>query len=672
MTVMVVPADLEGEEMAGAASPDATLRGSTLDRWGERPHGRRRPRGRGRGGGRSRAVTAAAVVVTLGSLWVLAADGMGGEYRGGWRAWRDLRGGGSGRDPLGQGRDGGGEGLRGGGCAVAVRGEGVGVVVRTAWADTPARALPLRIAAAVSGGSSGGGADVWLPRAVTDRAAATQVGSGVFHGQAAATEVVTAAPAVADAGVGSPATPGHGPSAVVGRVPPLPSAAAAAVAMATTDTFRGVSFGLGGLPAMARAHTRLHTSMAAAAASAPLPVPRVPSEAAAGGASTAPTRVMNTRSGGSSTPLPPPITPAGRCYPAAGEGVHVFVLDTGCRPGHEQLHPRATVAAAPGSPYASGLDDFGHGTHVASIIAGRDLGIAPRSRVTCIKALSATNDGSSADVISAIRVVTAWAIAHPRSPVVMSVSLGVAASRWFTALDGAINGAYHAGVLPVISAGNAGRDACAFTPARAAHALTVAALDSGEGGEWLGWGATRPNGTSALAEGWKGGQGAAGAAVDIPAHVAGTAVVPLVPSSSAAATVAGALPAGSVPSLPLPSSATHSAPRLAPFSNRGRCVSLAAPGVDIWSAHNAADNAYAMASGTSMAAPHVSGLAALIWAENPAASVRAVRAALLAGSVPVGGGGESAPSACRGGGGGCVAAQPEGAVSRWLRDVVGW
>lgn len=189
---------------------------------------------------------------------------------------------------------------------------------------------------------------------------------------------------------------------------------------------------------------------------------------------------------------PPPPSPSdGGCYPAAGEGVHVFVLDTGCRPGHEQLHPRAAVTAAPGSPYASGVDDFGHGTHVASIIAGRDLGVAPRCRVTCLKALSATNDGSSADVISAIGVVTAWAAAHPRSPVVMSVSLGVAASRWFTALDGAINGAYHAGVLPVISAGNAGRDACAFTPARAAHALTVAALDGG-GGRVAGSGGCPP------------------------------------------------------------------------------------------------------------------------------------------------------------------------------------
>lgn len=289
--------------------------------------------------------------------------------------------------------------------------------------------------------------------------------------------------------------------------------------------------------------------------------------------------------------------------------------------------------------------------------------------MTCLKALSATNDGSSADVISAIGVVTAWAAAHPRSPVVMSVSLGVAASRWFTALDGAINGAYHAGVLPVISAGNAGRDACAFTPARAAHALTVAALDGGGGEGWLARGAVRPNATAAAAaRGWGPGGSVAAAAVRRPATVAGAAVVP----AAAAAGAAWTPPTGGAPPLPpRPPFSARSAPRLAPFSNRGRCVSLAAPGVDIWSAHNAGDDAYAMASGTSMAAPHVSGLAALVWAENPTASVRAVRAALLEGSVPVGGGG-GVRSVGLGGGGECVVAQSEGGVTRWLRDVMGW
>ena len=70
--------------------------------------------------------------------------------------------------------------------------------------------------------------------------------------------------------------------------------------------------------------------------------------------------------------------------------------------------------------------------------------------------------------------------------------------------------------------------------------------------------------------------------------------------------------------------------RLAPFSNYGsQSVHLAAPGVGI--ASTWPGGGYSWASGTSMATPHVSGTAALLWAADPGASVSQVKAALLAG-----------------------------------------
>ncbi len=61
--------------------------------------------------------------------------------------------------------------------------------------------------------------------------------------------------------------------------------------------------------------------------------------------------------------------------------------------------------------------------------------------------------------------------------------------------------------------------------------------------------------------------------------------------------------------------ATTSSDERASFSNEGTYVDIAAPGDYIYNTYYG--NSYAHQSGTSQAAPHVSGLAALVWAENP-------------------------------------------------------
>jgi subtilisin family serine protease len=80
--------------------------------------------------------------------------------------------------------------------------------------------------------------------------------------------------------------------------------------------------------------------------------------------------------------------------------------------------------------------------------------------------------------------------------------------------------------------------------------------------------------------------------------------------------------------------ATNNLDTRAYFSNFGYCVDLFAPGVNITSAWNAADNSINTISGTSMAAPHVAGVAALYLETNPVASPGEVNQALAASATP--------------------------------------
>ncbi len=88
---------------------------------------------------------------------------------------------------------------------------------------------------------------------------------------------------------------------------------------------------------------------------------------------------------------------------------------------------------------------------------------------------------------------------------------------------------------------------------------------------------------------------------------------------------------------PLPNvmcvAASDNRDRLATFSNYGDLsVDLAAPGVDIVS--TLPGNRYGWMSGTSMATPHVSGAAALLWAASPGVSAAQIKSALTAGADP--------------------------------------
>ena len=73
---------------------------------------------------------------------------------------------------------------------------------------------------------------------------------------------------------------------------------------------------------------------------------------------------------------------------------------------------------------------------------------------------------------------------------------------------------------------------------------------------------------------------------------------------------------------------------MASFSNGGTCVDLFAPGVNVLSAWSTSDTATNTISGTSMASPHVAGVAARVLDNSPGASPSSVASTINGGATP--------------------------------------
>lgn len=227
---------------------------------------------------------------------------------------------------------------------------------------------------------------------------------------------------------------------------------------------------------------------------------------------------------------------------ATGQGVDVYVVDTGILTTHPDFGGRAVSGTDTVDGDTDATDCNGHGTHVSGTIGGSSYGLAKQADLIGVRVLDCNGSGATSGVVAGLD----WIVGNHRAgqPAVANMSLGGGAS---TALDAAVNRVIADGVTMAVAAGNENTDACTKSPARVPNALTVAASDRNDA--------------------------------------------------------------------------------RASFSNRGTCVDLFAPGVDITSAW--LDNGTTTISGTSMASPHVAGAAALYLQSHPSASPGAVNTAIV-------------------------------------------
>ncbi|KAF4472203.1 alkaline ase [Fusarium albosuccineum] len=264
---------------------------------------------------------------------------------------------------------------------------------------------------------------------------------------------------------------------------------------------------------------------------------------------------------------------------SAGSGSYAYVVDSGVQVSHNQFGSRGTLGFNAFS--GAHTDTLGHGTHVAGTIAGSTYGVAKQANVISVKVFQG-NQGSTSTILSGFN----WAVNDITSKgrqgrSVVNLSLGMLCHIWvFPALllNGRTNNR------------SGGPASTTWTNAiQAAYTSGVLSVVAAGNGDDSG--------------------------------------NPLPVSSESPANAPNALTVGAI----------TSAWRPASFTNYGAGVDIHAPGVSILSSWIGSNTATNTISGTSMAAPHVAGLALYLQVleglSTPAAVTNRIKALGTSGRI---------------------------------------
>ena len=172
--------------------------------------------------------------------------------------------------------------------------------------------------------------------------------------------------------------------------------------------------------------------------------------------------------------------PAAHARGFTGTGVAVAVLDTGVDSSHADLAGKVIAAEDFTGDGEGALDVLGHGTHVASIIAGTGAasggqfaGVAPNAQLISGRVCDAGRHCFDSAILAGIE----WAAAEQHARII-NLSLGFPDFPELDPIEQAVNDlSARLGTLFVVAAGNDGGDETVSSPASADAALAVGAVD---------------------------------------------------------------------------------------------------------------------------------------------------------------------------------------------------
>jgi serine protease AprX len=199
------------------------------------------------------------------------------------------------------------------------------------------------------------------------------------------------------------------------------------------------------------------------------------------------------------TPPPPAVSVDGSGsrvarsrYGVDGSGVTVAVIDSGVKPHTDLPASRIKAFVDFVNGKTTAYDDYGHGTHVAGIVAGSGAasngqyaGVAPNASIVALKVLDANGGGKTSDVMASLE----WVLANHTLYNIRVVNLSLGHPIYEPAatdpLVQLVDQLSQRGIVVVVSAGNMGRNTLGQTvygsitsPANAQGAIAVGASDT--------------------------------------------------------------------------------------------------------------------------------------------------------------------------------------------------
>lgn len=176
---------------------------------------------------------------------------------------------------------------------------------------------------------------------------------------------------------------------------------------------------------------------------------------------------------------------------STGKGVLVAVVDSGVDLTHPDLRRNLVSGYNVVHKKKPPQDDYGHGTHVAGIIAAAAgnhvgiVGVAPNARILPVKVLDENGSGTIADIATGIKY------AARRGAAVINLSLGEAVGQDRVAnatgdnkvLHEAVDFAWRSGAVLIAAAGNSSVPLCS-EPAASAHVICVGAIGPDRAHAW--------------------------------------------------------------------------------------------------------------------------------------------------------------------------------------------